>query len=90
MFYIKYRTNYPVFENVGEEASKIFLENLNLRYSFAFKNVKKTSDILVNLEKRFHVSSKNKSLFHYLVKDPECPKERNYPLRRRIGIKMLK
>ena len=53
----------------------------------SFGEKKKTSDILVNLETKLYVSSKHKSLFQYLVKGPECPKQRNYPLRKRIGAK---
>ena len=47
---------------------------------------KTTKNILINLEKHFYVSSREKSLHDYLVNGPECPEERNYPLRRREGI----
>ena len=53
------------------------------------KTEKKPKDIIENLETKFYVSSKNKSLFDYLVNGPECPKERNYPLRRRFGENMF-
>ena len=54
-----------------------------------FNTEKSTSDILINLEKKCYVSSKNKSFFDYLAKGPECPIERNYPLLSRIGLENL-
>ena len=50
---------------------------------------KTTKNILINLENHFYVSSGEKSLYDYLVNGPECPEERNYPLRRRIGIELF-
>ena len=50
---------------------------------------KTTKNILINLENHFYVSSVEKSLYDYLVNGPECPEERNYPLRRRIGIELF-
>ena len=53
------------------------------------KEDKTTIDILINLEKHFYVSSREKSIFEYLLNGPECPEERNYPLRRRVGIELF-
>ena len=51
-----------------------------------FKMKRKPSDILENLETKFYVSSRNKSLFEYLVNGPECPNEQNLLLRKRLCI----
>ena len=58
------------------------------RYGKLFRIDKKTlSTLISDLEKKFYVSSKEKPLFEYLANDPESPEERNYPLRKRIGIR---
>ena len=44
------------------------------------------SEILKNLEKKFFVSRKNKSLYFCLQAGLQSPEERNFPLRKRIKI----
>ena len=44
------------------------------------------SEILKNLEKKFFVSTKNKSLYVCLKAGLQSPEERNFPLRQRIKI----
>ena len=43
------------------------------------------SNVITNLEKKFYVSSKNKSLYDYLKEGPDCSQHNDFPLRRRIG-----
>ena len=51
---------------------------------------KRPTYILENLEKKFYVSSKNKSLFDYLVTGPKWRIKRDFPLRKRILLKYSK
>ena len=63
------------------------LSRLSIRYGKLFENgAKDYLSILNDLEKKFYVSSRNESLFEHLVKGPTCPKIRQFPLKRRIGI----
>ena len=64
-----------------------FLNNFHRRiYSLLDRSEPNSfSKTITNLENKFYVSDKNKSLYEYLKENPKCGKERNFPLRRRIG-----
>ena len=87
--YFNYRTSCIDDKKFSEDENINFYTTLISRYNEFFKWKLSAPDILVKLDKHFYVSSKNKPLFDCLVKGPECPIERNYPLLRRIGVKNL-
>ena len=82
--------NHTDVEKINPDSVKKSLARFSFRHARIFRRDIKETDpesIIAGLEKKCYVSCKERSLFEYLVKGPECPEERNYPLGRRIRTK---
>ena len=82
------RTEQKGHEISSESDADSYESNIRERLLFLTNDKSKScAEIVANLEKKFYVSSKNKSLYDYLKGEPLCPFERGFPLRKRINIK---
>ena len=75
-------------ETISKSDADSYKSNICLRLLAVTNDKSKTcAEVVANLEKKFYVSSKHKSLYDYLTGEPQCPFERGFPLRKRINMK---